>query len=200
MSLGNGYWYYNYDIQTETITDEEGERTVYTCISVKTHGKPTYEVCVRKVIRQYVSEDDEFDIINSYQSYLLGNEVSSEDYESYLSLVNQIKSNIRKDFNITKSVATSDTPTYASMCKLMSMVINTFDLTDEQAAEVATLYPSLASLVGQEVTAGTRVYYNGTLYTANQDTLIESEVLDLGTFQEATKIESGGTAEMIPLD
>lgn len=104
--LGNNKYYYNYDIQEEQVEDESGQRTVYSCIQVKLVNKPDYKRCVRAVIRKFIDIDEEFDLINSYIYSLQSNGVSTlsssesrdSDYEQYLSLVNEIKANVTKDF------------------------------------------------------------------------------------------------------
>ena len=42
-------------------------------------------------------------------------------------------------------------------------------LTDEQAAQVPTIYPTWESYIGKELTSGTRVQYMGELFKASED-------------------------------
>ena len=105
LDLGNGNWYYNYDIQSETVKVLEGEELVdqtrYTYIQVKMSGKPDYNRCVEAIIRQYISQSEEFDLINSANKALLsGNQEGKEivEYKKYLDLLEEIKSKIKNDF------------------------------------------------------------------------------------------------------
>lgn len=105
--LGDGSYYYNYDIKAKVVTvnpmnegDEEHEETVWSFIQVHLYGKPDYSKCVRAVIRQYVDQDEEFDLINSAQRATYGlrtNSSSTQDYLDYLTLVDTIKSNVKAD-------------------------------------------------------------------------------------------------------
>ena len=105
--LGDGSYYYNYDIKAKVVTvspmndeDEEHEETVWSFVQVHLYGKPNYSQCVRAVIRQYVDQDEEFDLINSAQRATYGlrtNSSSTQDYLDYLTLVDTIKSNVKAD-------------------------------------------------------------------------------------------------------
>lgn len=93
IDLGTGYWYYNYNIQQE----ENG----YSYYQVRISGKPDYKECVKQVIRLYISQEEEFDIINSANTYLLGmieDEAKVDEYKQYLELVQQIKQLVKEDF------------------------------------------------------------------------------------------------------
>lgn len=95
INLGTGYWYYNYNIQQE---DEQ-----YSCYQIRLNKKPNYKECVKQVIRLYLSQEEEFDIINSANRYLLGLDNNEKDvlkYKDYLNLLSQIKSNVALDFDI----------------------------------------------------------------------------------------------------
>ena len=109
--LGNGNWYYNYDIKSEEVTvapmgenDTERVETRYNYIQVKMAGRPDYKRCVELVIREHLTQSQEFDLINSYNRATL-NLLSDEEvdkvgteYLDYLQKVTEIKDNIKKDF------------------------------------------------------------------------------------------------------
>lgn len=110
-NLGNGKWYYNYDIKSEQHTYFSMERgnievteTVYNYIQIKMAGRPTYKRCVELMIREYLTQSQEFDLINSYNRATLNllsedeTEKVTEDYFNYLQLVSEIKSKVKKDF------------------------------------------------------------------------------------------------------
>ena len=102
--LGNNTYYYNYNITIEQKINENGEQeTVYNFIQVHLTGIPDYKDCIRNIIREYVSQEEEFDLINSYNKVQITGEKNSEDmkkYTDYISLLNEIKTNVKKDFNV----------------------------------------------------------------------------------------------------
>lgn len=111
VNLGNGNWYYNYDIQSRTVevpSMEEGKSAVsevrYNYIQVKMAGKPDYKRCVELIIREHITQSQEFDLINSFNkaSYNLLSEVDAQEeankYLDYLSKLKEIKSKIKADF------------------------------------------------------------------------------------------------------
>lgn len=111
-NLGNGNWYYNYDIRSSIVTipsigeeDTEIEETRYSYIQVKMAGKPDYKRCVELIIREYITQSQEFDLVNSYNRAAF-NMLSDEDadkagteYIDYLNKVTEIKNKIRQDFS-----------------------------------------------------------------------------------------------------
>lgn len=107
--LNNGTYYYNYDIQTKQVsvpdmeTNEMTEETRYCYIQVHLQGQPDYKECIKAIIRQYVDQDEEFDLINSSNSIVLGLSTNQSDrakYLEYLELVGNIKTKVRADFNV----------------------------------------------------------------------------------------------------
>lgn len=111
VNLGTGRWYYNYDIQSFTRQSnhlqDDSQETIYSFIQVISNCKPDYKTCVQLVIRAYITQDQEFDLINSYNRTLLGlipeedRDVQISKYQQYLELVNQIKFNVKADFGIS---------------------------------------------------------------------------------------------------
>ena len=107
--LGNGTYYYNYDIKSKVVdvTDPETEdvtqETRWTYVQVRLHGQPDHKECIKAIIRQYVDQDEEFDLINSSNSIVLGlsdNQTDRQKYLDYLTLVGEIKTKVRTDFNV----------------------------------------------------------------------------------------------------
>lgn len=105
--LGNGTYYYNYDITSKEVDDPETEEVTqkirWTYIQVHLHGQPDHKKCIKAIIRQYVDQDEEFDLINSSNSIVLGlsdNQTDRQKYLDYLTLVGEIKTKVRADFNV----------------------------------------------------------------------------------------------------
>lgn len=106
QKLGNGTYYYNYDIREVEIevADPEGDTKLelqYNFIQVLLSGQPNYNNCVKAIIRSFLTVDEEFDLINSYNSY---SEDPSEDstalseYKEYLNKLKEIKAKVKDDF------------------------------------------------------------------------------------------------------
>ena len=106
-NLGNGNWYYNYDIKSEKVElpleEEEAvpkEEIRYNYIQIKLSEKPKYKKCVELLIREFVTQTQEFDLINSANKSILLGAKSSEDivkYREYLDKVDEIKEKVAKD-------------------------------------------------------------------------------------------------------
>jgi hypothetical protein len=106
--LGDNSYYYNYDIQVssrekQNIDSEENTveyETVYSFVQVRLYGKAEYAKMVKAIIRAYIDQDEEFDLINSANRVTLGINESTEatdNYKQYLELVDTIKANVKKD-------------------------------------------------------------------------------------------------------
>lgn len=106
QKLGNGTYYYNYDIQESNILvsneeNQEKKETIYNFIQVLITGQPNYKDCVKAVIRSFLTIDEEFDLINSYNSYsenLIDDFEIVNQYKEYLNLLKQIKTKVKDDF------------------------------------------------------------------------------------------------------
>lgn len=101
--LGNNTYYYNYITDTvEIITKNKESVPLYKYIQVHLCGQPDYKQIVQAVLREYVSQNEEFDLINSYNSYqnkLITDQTVVSKYLDYLKLVQQIKTNVKKDLD-----------------------------------------------------------------------------------------------------
>ena len=106
QKLGNGTYYYNYDIKEVKVevTDQEGNtksELQYNFIQVLISGQPNYKDCVKAIIRSFITVDEEFDLINSYYSYIENLIEDSEallEYKEYLSKLKEIKAKVKEDF------------------------------------------------------------------------------------------------------
>lgn len=106
--LKNGYWFYNYDIKKSDDLPMSENPSVdtekYTYIQVRVEGEPTYKKCVELIIREYVTQSQEFDLINSYNraAFNLLSEEESEkagnEYLDYLATLSEIKAKVKEDF------------------------------------------------------------------------------------------------------
>lgn len=106
QKLGNGTYYYNYDvkeIQVEVV-NQDGDsniETQYSFIQVLLSGQPNYKDCVKSIVRSFLTIDEEFDLINSYNSYV--EDLTTDpniifEYKEYLNLLKEIKAKVKEDF------------------------------------------------------------------------------------------------------
>ena len=104
--LGNNTYYYNYITEvTQTITEDNKAVPVYKYIQVHLSGQPNYKQIVQAVLREYISQNEEFDLINSANRDLISGITDStniDKYKQYLSKVGEIKQKVAKDFNYVK--------------------------------------------------------------------------------------------------
>lgn len=111
IEIGKGYWYYTFDVQPEKVSElnplqenNETNKVNYSFCRIKIAGKPTYKRCVEAIIRELLTQSQEFDIINSYNRAMLGTlseedaEKAKADYLEYLQTLDRIKSIVKKDF------------------------------------------------------------------------------------------------------
>lgn len=169
--LGNNIYHYNYDIKEEEKVGEREVTKVYTYIPVTIIGKPDYKRCIKALIRTYISEEDEFNVINDYNSFQLGLEDNQEcldKYQEYLNLVFKIKETVYADFNVFKNSKTISSPRYQDLVKLMNLTINTMALSDEQSLEIKSLYPNWTEFIGKSLEAGIKINHNNSLYKTRQ--------------------------------
>lgn len=209
MDLRNGNWYYNYDIKSEIVTippinegDEEKVETRYNYIQAKIAGIPNYNKCVKAIIRQYVDQDKEFDIINSYNSYQMDIDAQEIEYEEYLNIIKRVKREVGKDFGITSTPTTYSAPKQADITKLMIMTINSVDLTDSQALSVKSLYPDWSTFIGQTMKSGIKVQYNNKLFKVVQEHIAQEQYppsIDTASiYTEIVEDHSGTIDDPIP--
>ena len=106
IDLNNSRYYYNYNIvekEIVTLRNSDTKEHVYEYTPILIEGVPTQKNCIKAVIREYITPEEEFDLINSYNRNILLGEESIEDtekYKEYLILLQEIKSRVKNDFNI----------------------------------------------------------------------------------------------------
>lgn len=108
VDLGNGNWYYNYDIKSKVVEvpsrdDEESitTETRWSYIQIKLHSMPDYKRCVEAVIREHVTQSQEFDLINTANKMIINAGTARAvplEYLEYLDLVDEIKTKVKQDF------------------------------------------------------------------------------------------------------
>lgn len=77
--------------------------TRWNYIQIKFNSKPEYKKCVEAIIREYITQSQEFDLINTANRALLGigeERMVPSDYLEYLDLVDEIKAKVKADFGM----------------------------------------------------------------------------------------------------
>lgn len=204
-SLGNGSYYFNYDIKSEQRynPEKEEEETIWTYIQVKMRGIPNYNSCVKKILREYISEEEEFELINEYNAYQLGKSSDSSkinNYEEYINLLNNIKSNLKKKtFEVEDETDLELVPRISDIMNLLQTTILTTSLTDEQALACKSLYPRWKDKIGGVLNVDDKVTYQGRLYKVIQivNPVLENQPPSIHTASLYTEISEAhaGTAE-----
>lgn len=108
FDLKNGSWHYNYNVVEGERTDENNVIfPTYDYDTVEFKEPVVYENIVKSMIRNFIDSDKEFDLINSYNAYLLGinTDVNCEtEYIAYIQKVKEIKAQVKNDLNNYKAI------------------------------------------------------------------------------------------------
>lgn len=213
QQLGNGTYYYNYDIQSKQVqvndieTEELHEETRWDYIQVHLRGVPDYKKCIEAIIRAYITLEEELAIINKYSSCQLGviqDSSATSGYYEYVSLVATIKANVKKDFEILEPEVSEElVPSQADMIKLLQILITTAELSDTQALMCKSLYPTWRSCIGKTLNAGDKITYKGILYKVKQtiNTVLENQAPGIETaalYEEIDEKHKGTKEDPIP--
>ena len=180
-AVGNGNYLYRWDIKEEKVQYEMmqgdepvlSDRVQYSCREVTVHGNPEYGECVEAVIRESYSSSAELSLINQYNAYQQGVAGSAnvvKEYEEYLAFVASVKDMVRIDMKIEPEAKTPvSAPKMADIAKLLMLVVNTMNLTDEESLHVKSVYPDYKDCIGKTLTVGFRLNYNNELYKILQE-------------------------------
>lgn len=102
QKVGDGSYFYNYDIKEVQIQEEPEApvKTAYEYQTVRIYSYPTREKVTQAVLRDHVSESEEFNLINRYNSFQIGisEDIADRDnYEAYLLEIRRLKEMIQID-------------------------------------------------------------------------------------------------------
>ena len=106
QEIGDGSHYYNYGITERPAQEnlEEGAplQPVFEYESVRIFGELTLDNITNSVLRERRNETDELNLLNRYNSYVLGisnNESDLTDYQVYLQEIQQTRTMIQTDLD-----------------------------------------------------------------------------------------------------
>ena len=207
--LNNGFYYYNYDIQEEEQVTEQGANKVYTAVQVKCSGRPEYKKCIKAIIRAYLTEEQELNIINNYNSYQQGindDQNAVEEYYNYLNIVKDIKEKVYKDFDVVKKVTDAVSPRQVDLLKFINLVVNSITISDNDSLKIKSLYPDWNEFINKSLSAGTKIRYNNRLYKVRQEiaTVLDldgyrpSDITVAALYEEINETHGGTLEDPIP--
>ena len=209
-AVGNGNWLYRWDIQEEVIEREPdmGSVTQYSCNEATIHGKPEYGKCVEAVIRDSYTQEEEFALINKYNTYQQGLNDGTEavtGYMEYLSFVNDVKTMVREALELEAETETVQavSPRLADIAKLLTLTVNTMSLTDDEALSVKSVYPQWSEFINKKLTQGMKVQYDNKLYKVRQGiaAVLENQPPSIYTaalYEEINETHAGTLEDPIP--
>lgn len=160
VRLSDGTFYYNYNITEKQIETEDGLQTIYEFIQVQLRGIPTYTKCVQAIIREYYTEDQEFDCINTQNL-------------QYKLTLSSIKARVQQDFGIVseldakKQIVLNEVEEYDN-----SGAVNGFYLGKQHAWLDKATRVGLVNSINAEKAVGketTQLWLEGTSFTLNCD-------------------------------
>lgn len=202
QDLNSGYYLYNYLDSTETVQMPDSQNklqdiTVYNYLPIRISGKPTYTSCLYQAVRKYYTIEEESNLINSYNNYQLGNSIPEETltaYQEYVAKVEELRTQVKKDFNISDTKIIS-MPSTAQLNTLATMLVNTVDLTNAQALSVKSIFPTWEDYIGKEVKANFKLQYNNKLFKVVKDHTVQKQYppsIDTASlYTEITETQSG---------
>lgn len=209
--LGNNNYIYTYVIESgnEDVTDIDGKtenKPYWVCTWVKLAGVPNYSDCVKGIIRNYYTVEEEFNMVNVGSKLQLGIDVSQEkldEYKEYLNIVDTIKSKVRRDFNIEEvKPQIADVIKTTDIQSLVKILVNTATIDDADALKIKSVYPRFDELVGKSATAGMKFLYGDKLYKVVQAHTFQSQYIPgSGTeslYAEINESNSGTASDPIP--
>lgn len=102
VKVGNGSWWYNYNIKVVDVTDPETDQlhTEYHYQSVQVWQQPNDDILKKAVISEKYAESDEINLQNNFNRYQLGlytDESYKTDYVNYLKDVDAMKAMVDND-------------------------------------------------------------------------------------------------------
>jgi hypothetical protein len=173
QDLGDGSWYYNYNIQEIRKTDENGEeKTVFECETVHIWANPDYETLANAVIAEHYSPAEETALINKYNAFTLKlsiNATDKENYETYLKRVSGLKAMIKADLRSLELMEPEPAPTLEQSISAKIAEIDAYDTSNEVNSFMVS---------GQKtwIDAGTRAVFRNSIDSAE---LLQEETIQM---------------------
>lgn len=209
-AVGNGSFMYRWNIQE--VVSEPKETNIeqskqWRCNEIIVWSPMTSDKVINAVIRSEYSADQELSLVNKFNAYQQGLDVTSDivaEYTGYLSFVAEVKRTVRKDLGEETPIIKEATPT-PRLCDLINVValtVNTLQISDEDALRVKSVYPLWNSFIGKTVTKDMKLQYDNKLWKVLQEHTVQEQFKPgAGTeslYTEIVESASGTLEDPIP--
>lgn len=181
-AVGNGNHLYRWDIQEESVSsglEVDTDTVQYSCLEATIVGVPTYDKCVKAVIRKEYTAEQELALVNKYNSYRNGvyaGDDAIEEYNAYLKHVFDVKMAVKMDLEMEESLAIakekllSEIATYDTSSAVNSFTLDGETLWLDKATRVGLMNSTnIERAEGRETTT---LWFGGKSYTLPCDTAI----------------------------
>lgn len=184
-AVGKGSYIYRCNI--EEVVPEVSEDNIsgaeisqWKCDEVVVWHPLTSDKVIEAVIRTQYSADQELALVNKFNAYQQGMDVSANivgEYTDYLSFVAEVKRTVRKDFEEDTQIITeaATSPRMCDLVSVISMTINTFQIPDKDALRIKSVYPKWDSLIGKEVQKDEKMLYDDRLWKVLQQHTVQDQ-------------------------
>lgn len=180
-AVGNGSFLYRYNIEEvvpELTEENAGEEKVsqWKCEEVTVWAPVSTDKVIEAVIREKYSASAELALVNKFNAYQQGLDVDASavsEYTDYLTFVAGVKRQARTDLGDEASSPAPGTaslaPRLADILKLLSLAVNTMNLSDSEALEVKSVYPDWNTLIGKTLKKDDKLQCDGKLWKVLQE-------------------------------
>ena len=214
-AVGNGSFLYRYNIEEvipELTEENAGEEKVsqWKCEEVTVWAPVSSDKVIEAVIRAKYSASAELSLVNKFNAYQQGLDVDANavtEYTEYLSFVAEVKRTVRQDLgdeSPAPAVLVTLAPRQADIARLLTMTVNTLELSDKDALSVKSIYPEWASLIGKEIKKDEKTQDGGKLWKALQTHTVQEQYRPgTGTeslYTEIVESAAGTIDDPIPYD
>lgn len=179
--VGNGSYRYHWNIKQININNEEGEeKTAWECDEVIVWGTISSDKIINAIIHTKYSTDQELSLVNKFNAYQQGLSIAPDvinNYKEYLLFVDEIKHMVKKDLgeDIPIIKEAGITPRLVDVFNAITMAINTFQISDNDALKIKSIYPLWDDFIGQTVKKDIKLQYDGKLWKVLQEHLVQEQ-------------------------
>lgn len=209
-AVGNGSFMYRWNIQE--VVSEPKETNIeqskqWRCNEIIVWSPMTSDKVINAVIRSEYSADQELSLVNKFNAYQQGLDVTSDivaEYTGYLSFVAEVKRTVRKDLGEETPIIKEATPAprLYDLINVVALTVNTLQISDEDALRIKSVYPMWNSFIGKTVTKDIKLQYDNKLWKVLQEHTVQEQFKpSAGTeslYTEIVESASGTLEDPIP--
>lgn len=209
-AVGNGSFMYRWNIQE--VVSEPKETNIeqskqWRCNEIIVWSPMTSDKVINAVIRSEYSADQELSLVNKFNAYQQGLDVTSDivaEYTGYLSFVAEVKRTVRKDLGeeTPRIKEATPAPRLYDLINVVALTVNTLQISDEDALRIKSVYPMWNSFIGKTVTKDIKLQYDNKLWKVLQEHTVQEQFKpSAGTeslYTEIVESASGTLEDPIP--